>query len=300
MTPFIQVIPHLCGLSKAKRERRRLIMAKVFVDDSGNSAEEPLMWLGGWVGEVPTWDQFADQWHAALVAPNPKPIRYFKHYEARSLTGNFERFTELEAVEKTSNLARVLANGHAIYGVAYCLSRPFLNRMIERHAINRVHPYLKDPFYTCLNCIVGYVIGSQYQHYPNDKVDFIFDGTQGSKQANRVMAQWDTIRDLLPEPLPTNVGSVLPMNDLDVLPLQAADLFVGQLRQSFIEKPERDAPPLEILRRRIPMWIKLVDEETIRSTISYHNFGVSTQRLSALKREKESKERKLKKKDCGT
>lgn len=296
MTPVSQVIPHLCGLSSAKRQRRRLIMAKVFVDDSGSSKEEPLMWVGGWVGEVPTWDKFTDEWNAALAAANPKPITYFKHFEARSLSKNFEGFTELEATEKMANLARVLTNGHAIYGVAYCLSRPFLNRMIERYSVERVHQYLKDPFYTCLNCIVGYVIGSQYQHYPNDKVDFIFDGKQGSKQANRVMAQWDTIRDLLPEPLPTNVGSVLPMNDLDVLPLQAADLFVGQLRRALIEKGERDPEPLYILRRHIPMWVKLVDEETIRSTIRYHNFGVSTRRLSAIKREQESKERKPKKK----
>ena len=81
------------------------------------------------------------------------------------------------------------------------------------------------------------------------------------------------------------------MNDLDVLPLQAADMFVGQLRRAFIEKGERDPEPLYILRRHIPMWIKLVDEETIRSTISYHNFGVSTRRLSTIKRERDRNNR---------
>lgn len=266
-------------------------MARAFVDESGSSKNEPLMWVGGWVGEVPTWDAFSDEWDRALAANNPKPIRYFKHSEFRSLTKCFAKFSTTEAAEKAANLARAIANDHAIYGVVYYTSRPYLNAMIEKYAVKPVHQNLKDPFYTGLDCLIGYVIGNQYRMYPNDKVDFIFDGTQGSPTATRVMAQWETIREMLPEPLRSNVGSVIPLRDEDVGPLQAADLFVSQCRLAFLEKGETDPEPLGILRRSgIPMWISIVDEAVIRSTISFHNYGVSTRRLSTIKREKNREE----------
>ena len=88
------------------------------------------------------------------------------------------------------------------------------------------------------------------------------------------------------------MGSILPMNDLDVLPLQAADLLAGQLRLSSVQKGEQDPEPLGILRRRTPMWISIVDERSIWSTISYHNFGISTQRLLTIKRQKGNRDKK--------
>ena len=157
--------------------------------------------------------------------------------------------------------------------------------MIKKHAVEPVHPYLKDPFYGCLNSLIGYVIGSQYVKYPNDKVDFIFDGTQGSPTATRVMAQWERIREFLPEPLQSNVGSVIPMRDVDVVLLQAADSRISQCRLANLEKGTSDPEPLGILRRRIPMWISAIDETNIRSAIRDHNIAISTLRLLTIKRQ---------------
>src|SRR5687768_8459155 len=103
-------------------------MAKVFIDDSGSSAEEPVMWVAGWVGQVPTWDAFNNDWEVALAASNPKPIKYFKHYEVRSLSGCFAGFSESEAKAKMLNLAKVIAKyslrgRHSIYGVVYYVGR---------------------------------------------------------------------------------------------------------------------------------------------------------------------------------
>lgn len=270
-------------------------MAKVFIDDSGSSAEEPIMWVAGWVGQVSTWDVFDESWNEALHANNPKPINYFKHYEARSLSGCFAGFTEDQANTKMLNLAGAIAKHslygeHSLYGVIYYVSRPFLNVMIEKHAVKPVHQNLKDPFFICINSLTGYVLGSEYTKYPNDKVDFIFDGKLGSKQATRLITMFDVTKEYVPEPLPSLMGSVIPMDDKDVLPLQAADLLAGQARLAFLQKAAQDPEPLGLLRRNMPMWTKLVDKETIVSTISFHNFGVSTRRLSTIKRERDRKE----------
>jgi hypothetical protein len=131
------------------------------------------------------------------------------------------------------------------------------------------------------------VLGSEYTKYPDDKVDFIFDGKTGSKQSHRLITMFEVTRDYLRDPMPSIMGSAIPMNDMDVLPLQAADLLAGQARLAFLQKSARDPEPLALLRRRVPMRIKLVDRETILSTISFHNFGVSTRRLSTIKRERD-------------
>src|SRR6266851_3102986 len=120
MTPMSQAIPHICGLSSEKRRRRRLIMAKVFIDDSGSSAEEPVMWVAAWVGQVPTWDVFDEDWQEGLYASNPKPISYFKHYESRSLSGCFTDFSRAEADAKVLSMAEAISK-HKVYGVIYCV-----------------------------------------------------------------------------------------------------------------------------------------------------------------------------------
>jgi hypothetical protein len=76
---------------------------------------------------------------------------------------------------------------------------------------------------------------------------------------------------------------------MEVLPLQAADLLAGQARLALLQRDTQDPEPLNLLRRHLPMWIKVVDEEIILSTISFHNFGVSTRRLLTIKREGDRK-----------
>jgi hypothetical protein len=266
-------------------------MAKVFVDDSGRSAEEPVMWVAGWVGQVQTWDDFANDWEKTLAANNPKPIKYFKHYEARSLSKCFAGFSESEASTKMINLAETITK-YRVYGVIYCVGRAYLRAMIKKHAVEPVHQNLKDPFFICINSLTGYVLGSESVGYPNDKVDFIFDGKPGSAQANRLASMFEVTREFGPDPIPKLMGSAIPMNDKEVLPLQAADLLAGQARMSHRQRNLGDPEPLSLLRRRLPMWIKVVDEQTILSTISFHNFGISTRRLLAISRERDRKKKK--------
>ena len=264
-------------------------MARVFVDDSGSSAEEPVMYVAGWVGNVPTWDAFADDWENTLAASNPKPIKYFKHYEALARRNCFAGFSESEAKSKMLALAEVTTR-HNVFGAVYLVGRQYLNSMIAKYAVTPVHQNLKDPFYICMNGLIGYILGSQYAVYPDDKVDFIFDGKPGSGQANRLIAMYEVCRDVLPEPIKKLMGTAMPMNDKEVLPLQAADLLAGQVRLAMQLKTE-DPEPLSLIRRHRPLWVKVVDEEAIRATISYHNFGVSTRRLLTIKRQGEGKKK---------
>ncbi|MGB8508691.1 MAG: hypothetical protein WCD76_09815 [Pyrinomonadaceae bacterium] len=264
-------------------------MARVFVDDSGNSNEEPVMYVAGWVGQVPAWEAFTDDWDATLKASNPKPIRYFKHSEAVGLFKCFDGFTDAEARSKMLALAEVIAR-HEVYGVAYAVGRQFYQRMIGKYAVTlrgRAHKMLEDPFYICMNSLIGYVVGSESVGHPDDKIDFIFDGKPGSGQAKRLIAMFETSRDFSPEPdIRRLLGSAIPMNDMDVLPLQAADLLAGQMRV-VVRNQSEDPEPLGLIRRRRFVYAGVVSEEAIRLTINYHNAAISTRRLSTIKRERE-------------
>lgn len=266
---------------------RAIIMAKVFIDDSGSSSTEPLMYVAGWVGQGEVWDRFAADWGQALAAPNPKPIKYFKLNEAHALKGCFEGFSGPEALNKMMALVEVI-NRHEIYGVVYLVGRPLLRHMIDKHAITRggrAHQNLEDPFFICLNSLIGYVLGAEYVGHPNDKVDFIFDGKPGGRQATRVIAMYEVTRDFMREPYRSVMGTAAAMDDKEAVPLQAADFLAGQVRAAI--KLKDDPEPLATMRRHKFIHVSTVSKEVIEATISAHNFGVSTRRLLTIKRERD-------------
>jgi len=298
-----RVIPYLCGLSRQKRRTRKLIMARVFIDDSGSSNTEPIVYAGGWVGQVETWDNFANEWEQSLVASNPKPIKYFKHYEARSLTGCFAGFTESQASDKMLSLVEVISR-HDIYGGAFIVFREHYCRLIQKHALmikGRISKILADPFYACVNSLMCSLIVAEYEKSPNDKVDFIFDGKPGSGQANRIIMMYENNRDFfMPERYRSIMGTAIAMDDKEVLPLQAADLLAGQVRASLPMTADKktlipvdvDPEPLAIIKRHRPIFINVVPEEALVNNIKTNNVFISTRRLSTIKRERERKGKK--------
>jgi hypothetical protein len=266
-------------------------MARVFIDDSGSSSTEPLMYVAGWVGQGEVWDKFTVDWEQTLAAPNPKPIKYFKLNEAHARKGCFDGFSESEALDKMMALAEAIVR-HEIYGVAYMVGRPLLRHMIARYAITRegrAHQNLEDPFFICLNSLIGFVLGSEYVGRPNDKVDFVFDGKPGSRQATRAITMYEVARDFIHEPYRSIMGTAAAMDDKEVLPLQAADFLVGQVRAAINLKD--DPEPLALMRRHKFIHVSTVSKEVIEATVSAHNFGVSTRRLLTIKRERDREKR---------
>jgi hypothetical protein len=249
------------------------------------------MYVAGWVGQEETWGRFAVDWVQALAALNPKPIKYFKLNEAHARKGCFDGFSASEALDKMMGFAEVI-NRHEIYGVAYLVGRPLLRHMIDKHAITRggrAHQGLEDPFFICLNSLIGYVLGAEYVGHPNDKVDFIFDGKPGNRQATRAIAMYEVTRDLIHEPYRSIMGTATAMDDKEVLPLQAADFLAGQVRAAI--KLKDDPEPLALMRRHKFIHVSTVSKEVIEATISAHNFGVSTRRLLTIKRERDREKR---------
>jgi hypothetical protein len=82
------------------------------------------------------------------------------------------------------------------------------------------------------------------------------------------------------------MGCAKAMDDKEAMPLQAADLLVGQTRMTMQLRLAEDPGPLRLIRQRNFVHVKVVDDVTIMSTISFHNFGLSTRRLLTIQRDR--------------
>ena len=82
MPPVRWAVAHLCGLPKAKRDKRVLTMFRGFFDESNRNPNEATFILAGWTASVEEWERFSEVWQQCL---DEKPaIGYFKSSEARS------------------------------------------------------------------------------------------------------------------------------------------------------------------------------------------------------------------------
>lgn len=265
-----EIIPYVCGLSSKVRQRRRFIMASVYIDDSANSTNEPFMWMAGWVGHLPDWNGFPDAWDEALAADNPKPIGYFKHTEARVKKGCFAGFSEAEANEKMLSMADVVTK-HELYGVTCFIDRAVFSEMVKKYAIEPIQDNLKDPLYICILSVMSLAMGVEFAAYPNEKIDFIFDGTPASSQAIRIVDQFEKVRNNLPEYMQNQMGTATPMNDKTVRPLQAADLLAGQSRLTLLKGNYVIPEPLRLIRERMNVFTQTLRADTLFATIQEHN-----------------------------
>ena len=81
---------------------------QVFIDDSGTKGTGVLLMLGGLFGTAEAMAIVADQWDRELRAHIPLPVRYFKAYEARSLSGEFADWRPEGRDQKVRRLASIV------------------------------------------------------------------------------------------------------------------------------------------------------------------------------------------------
>src|SRR5260370_41938167 len=175
--PVSWIVPHLCGVPKAKREKRWLVMIRCFVDDSGNHDADPYFILAGWAAKVETWDIFAGEWELELA--KPKPIDYYKQSEANGLSGCFEKFMRPEATQKTVDMA-TFTGGYHVYGFVLKVPRPQFKSSVVGQTIKarraKINRWVANLFPAAFGTFVPFVLQKHYYKLGiREKVDFIFD-----------------------------------------------------------------------------------------------------------------------------
>lgn len=78
------------------------------------------------------------------------------------------------------------------------------------------------------------------------------------------------------------MGTIVPGDDKELMPLQAADLLAGKTRKSAIE--DRLQPLFEVWRDRVPVLFKVIDQKDLENFVAPFNVGEATNVLDAIKK----------------
>lgn len=228
-----------------------MLSVRAFIDES--DTREPKMKdifsMGGWVADVETWERFSDDWQSVLKI-NPS-IEYFKHNEAKSTSGQFEGWSKLAVNAKLCSLARVVdrhidpIKHH--YGVLTGIKPEGLRILFQKSTATarQVRSILKlaSEYDFCFHAIIAMTTQRQAL-FSDPPVDFIFDTHSNLKKCTHF---YEELKKGIPDWLARVAGTVTSGDDKVLMPLQAADLLVGQVTTNI--KTGATEEPFKILAR---------------------------------------------------
>jgi hypothetical protein len=238
-----------------------ILQPQAMIDDSGSEPQSPVFVLGGFIAPATSWVKFSTDWQAVLDLP-PK-LDYFKLTEAMSLSakGQFSRHKGWDETKRNNRLidfAHVIRKYAAVAVHASISHDEFIryvqNLAVPQRKLGSDHPYLL--LASQLMLAVG-VAGDRFGL--SGPCDYFFDEQQGFSED--FSQWWPSFKALLDSSgrsdLKKYIGSAAPTyrDEKGFLPLQAADFYVGLLRQHAIRNRKLIVPPPVALRQLdvIPM-----------------------------------------------
>jgi hypothetical protein len=269
------LVPGLCGLPDGKRQRR-LILALApqwFIDDSGSEPQQPIFVLAGFLASVESWSAFSNEWAAALAAP-PK-LDYFKMSEANSLDGQFSRnrgWHETLRDNRVVTLTRIIRKWAKLRVSASIRHDVFAKYLSSVPAIER-NLATDNPYIMLFFQLISVAVLFADKFGVREPCDFIFDRQVGFSE--EIPLHWPNYElayksSLRPDLVKLLGSPPIFRDDIQFLPLQAADLYAWQLRNHYeanqrIKNQTIRIPPNNILRilDPIPAFERKLEEPEI-------------------------------------
>jgi hypothetical protein len=233
------------GLSADEFERCRVLMLRLYIDDTGRDGRSPWMHLAGWVGRVPEWMAFRDAWEEERKR---KPLLpYFKRSEAeRRDTEPWKSMTDDEITARILAFAALpsrhvvpLAVGvelAAFYATpAFTCSRP-----------------KEAPYYWLLILLMNTLSDLCKDAESDEPIAIVFDEPSSEKEKRRLARMIVTIMELRGAPGFESLNRIVSVGSADdkrVRPLQAADLLGWNISE---RRRDETAPTTEEFRTLLP------------------------------------------------
>lgn len=229
-TRISKAIPHICGIPTCHRYAHLLIMFRSFIDETEAQSKQgkQVFCFFGWVATADEWERFSNAWYKEL---HQKPsIDYFKHYEAKSQTGQFQGWPKSKCEAKILSLSKIIANSEIKYGATTSVRTDQLREMLKSCVLPvktvRSILHASRPYDWAFHSIVSMILQLQVNLGETEPIDFVFD--EGDAAFDDCARRYREFRALLPRALSAIAGTVLTANDKMVMPLQAADLIAGE------------------------------------------------------------------------
>jgi hypothetical protein len=232
-------------------------MLNAYFDDSGSDPNSIAFILAGFVAPNDKWNKFQIAWDLALH--EPPGIKYFKSNEAYGLKGEFHRdrgWTEQKRNNKVIDLTRVIVShgprrfSVAVYHHDY---KTYMTEIPAKYRFTQLRTPYFMLFYQAFVIVAAYHSARSAARYVKpEPCDFFFDeqgkiGKEARDWWERFKAAFhkNPVLDLTPYwgADPTFVS------DADAVPLQAADLYAGQLNRFYRSRSILSpmTPPLQLL-----------------------------------------------------
>lgn len=250
----------VCGLPSTERRNRRLMALQAFLDDSG-STKGPTFVLAGFIASHEQWERFADAWAETLA--EPPTVRFYKNSQAMSQKDEFDGWSYVDIQKKISDLISVIIP-YVTHRVSVSINHEEFSKFLR---VNDVAP-LSDPYYLLFMAMIGMVIIGLDREGETAPISFVFDeqGHIGFKALEmvRVIKQnahlhFTSSQSKLLVGLPTFA------DDKRMMPLQAADLYAGNVRRFYIDNKKLYMPLRQHMRElsSIPSFSKTLNAHTI-------------------------------------
>lgn len=224
------VVGEVVGLRSNDAHKRLLLTLRAYIDESW--MPDGLFALGGCVAPVPQWVEFTRKWEPlcerfGVLGKNNKKL--FKYSEMEK---NPERAGAISAFRRE-------LFDHALLGIVCVFDQRDLQSAMRRMQCAGpkidfgiiANPYvfafraLLDMFQSNRDVVADFL-------NPNDPIDFIFDSQVMVE--NEILSSWDEYVQSRKD----NVGGLFSgrkpqfLDDEEFLPLQGAELFVGDIRRA--------------------------------------------------------------------
>ena len=210
-------------------------MLQGYADDSGSDSLRALYFFGGFLMEAERWSAFADAWQTQL-SRSPS-IEYIKMEEAHGHSGEFASFA-FRGIElrhrKVRDMLEVIEDFRPV-GVFSTVDWEEFRTSQAPFALRAA----KDPYHCLVPWLFDVVMEWQKQKgiFP-EPIDFDFD-EKGKRIGAFIRAVFPEVKKLAPDSLGKMLGRIPRMLDENkVLPLQAADMLVWNLRRHYDPKVE--------------------------------------------------------------
>ncbi|MCA9454688.1 MAG: DUF3800 domain-containing protein [Nitrospiraceae bacterium] len=195
-----------------------VLMLTAYLDDSGHKddASAPIFSVGGVVAPKEAWSQFEMEWGEVLKSFQVKQA-HMKHFAHKR--GEFEGWSEDKRRAFLGQLMKIMDVYVNFYVGAVLPVEDFKNLPAQKRN------ELNDPYFACFQVSIHGVGIYVEAHFPDEKVDIVFDRRAKSKGLGGEL--FDRCIECLE--VGNRLGTLTFGTNLDFLPLQAADLVAYEL-----------------------------------------------------------------------
>jgi len=252
------------GLPSCERNKRWIVVCQAYIDASGmGGIDRDLdLILAGFLSTSEVWADFSDAWKAELdTKPQIDCFKFTKHYKDKKLKDKICNLTEIirsfplvricSYIDKEEYSQYIIKSEDNFTGntkKVFCLPMGSYNLVIEKSTKRRID----NPYWLCFHNIIVETVGDQIKHKLQTPIEFIFD-EEGALGIDCLLWYNYFKQHTFPKWVLPYLGDPPSFkNDERMMPLQAADLYAGLLRHSFIENQTLSWPN--------PKELKIIEE----------------------------------------